>query len=329
MTRIARSALVVAALAGCSANIRGSNGGGSSNGSNGNGNNNGNNGPDATCPDVSFTAQRVTPSIQLLIDRSGSMRSPFGFTTRYGAIQNALVGANGVVTQLQSSVYFGASLFTDDAPCPTLYSKPRALNNESAIAALIASQGPGGNTPTQQSIALAVQNFMANPPPQGSPPAIVLATDGLPNSCNSTADTSAQTVQAVQAAFTAGIRLYIIGIAGVATQFLQDVANAGTGVPAGGSAMYYTSNSPASMTAAFQSIIGGVLSCDLTINGTIDPNQASSGMVTLDGMQLTYGTDWTVVNGNTLELLGAACTTLKTAANPTVTATFSCGAVVQ
>src|SRR5262245_4062737 len=31
-------------------------------------------GPDASCPAVSFTATQVIPSIQLLIDRSGSMR---------------------------------------------------------------------------------------------------------------------------------------------------------------------------------------------------------------------------------------------------------------
>ena len=61
----------------------------------------------------------------------------------------------------------------------------------------------------------------------------------------------------------------------------------------------------------------------------IDPTQASTGTVVLDGTTLTYGTDWTVVNGNTLELLGAACTTLKSSPNPTVTATFSCTAVIQ
>ncbi len=148
--------------------------------------------------------------------------------------------------------------------------------------------------------------------------------------CGSNNDTSAQTVQAAKAAYAAGIRLYIIGIAGVADQFLQDMANAGTGVQAGQpNAPYYTSNSPAQMTSAFQQIIGGVLSCDLTITGTVDTTQASSGTVTLNGMPLQYGTDWTLVNGNTIELLGQACTTFKSSTNPTVDASFSCGSVIQ
>jgi hypothetical protein len=275
---------------------------------------------------------RTTPSVSLLIDRSGSMSTNLAgtSTSRYQAIHDALVGASGVVTTLQDKVYFGAELFSSDSPCPTLYSKARALNNYSTIKSLIESQGPSGNTPTPQSIDAVVADFTANKPPMGSPPVIVLATDGLPNDCSTGTDTSPQTILAAKAAYTAGIRLYIIGIAGVADQFLQDVANAGAGVQTGQpNAPYYTSNSPAQMTSAFQQIIGGVLSCDLTINGTVDPSQASSGKVSLNGTPLQYGTDWTLVNGTTIELLGSACDTFKSSANPTVDASFTCGAVIQ
>jgi hypothetical protein len=251
-------------------------------------------------------------------------------TSRYQAIHDALVGGSGVVAQLQSSVYFGASLFSSDAPCPTLYSQPRTLNNLASIKNLIESQSPNGNTPTPQSIDYVVADFAANKPPMGSPPVIVLATDGLPNDCSSGNDTSAQSVVAAKGAYAAGIRLFIIGIAGVNDQFLQDMANAGAGVTtAQPNAPYYTSNSPAQMTTAFQQIIGGVLSCDLTINGTVDTAQASSGQVTLNGQPLQYGTDWTLVNGNTIELLGQACSTFKGSTNPTVDASFSCGSVIQ
>src|SRR5688572_8634612 len=55
-------------------------------------------GPDASCPAVNFTAKAVTPSISLLIDRSGSMADPIGNTNRYSAIRTSLVDAtNGVV----------------------------------------------------------------------------------------------------------------------------------------------------------------------------------------------------------------------------------------
>jgi hypothetical protein len=41
-----------------------------------------------------------------------------------------------------------------------------------------------------------------------------------------------------------------------------------------------------------------------------------------------YGQDWTLVNGNTIELVGAACDTLKSSSNPSVDASFPCGSVI-
>lgn len=287
--------------------------------------------PDANCPSVNFTATQVIPSIQLLIDRSGSMgdRLPNTNTSRYKAMRDALVGANGVVAQLQSRVHFGASLYSADSPCPRLYStQARALNNLSQVQSLIDSQSPGGNTPTPGAIDQTVAAFAANPPPMGSPPIIVLATDGLPNNCNGS-DSQTASVTAAKNAYAAGIRTFILGIAGVNDNFLQAMANAGQGVQQNQpNAKYYTANSPQELQMAFQQIIGGVVSCELTINGTVDPEQAKGGTVTLNGMQLTHGTDWEVVNGTTIRLIGQACETLKSSPNPQVEASFPCGAII-
>jgi hypothetical protein len=285
--------------------------------------------PDANCPAVHFTAMPTTPSIELLIDGSGSMDTSIGGgQTRYTAIREALVGTQGVVTTLKSQIYFGAAIFTDAAPCPTLFKAPRMLNN-TAIQTLIDGNSPAGATPTPPSIDQVVADFAANPPPMGSPPVIVLATDGLPNSCGGANDTQAESIVAAKASYAAGVRLFILGIAGINNTFLQQMANAGQGVqPGQPNAMYYTANSPASLSTAFQAIIGGVLSCDLTISGQVDPATAMGGTVTLNGHVLMYGTDWTVVNGTTIHLLGAACTELKSTPNPTVDASFPCGSVI-
>jgi len=161
----------------------------------------------------------------------------------------------------------------------------------------------------------------------GSPPIIVLATDGLPNSCNGS-DSQPQSVQSTKNAYTAGIRTFILGIAGVNDTFLQNMANAGQGVQSGQpNAKYYTANSAADLQTAFQQIIGGVVSCELNITGQVDPAQAQYGNVTLNGSSLTYGTEWTV-NGNTITLLGAACEQLKSSSNPQVQASFPCGSVI-
>jgi len=247
----------------------------------------------------------------------------------------------GAVTMTQGSVYFGCALFSGaENPCPPNanldgFAVPRALNNASAIDALIGANTPNGATPTAVWITAVKNDFAANPPPMGSPPIILLATDGDPNSCTGGGDNGAS-VAATQAAYTAGIRTFIIGLAGLNTQFLQDVANAGTGKPTGQApncsncSPFYTANDPASLSAGFNAIINGVISCDLTLSGMVDPAQQCSGMVTLNGTQLMCGTDWTVdANGMTLHILGQACTDLKNSTNPQVDAIFPCGAVIQ
>jgi len=287
--------------------------------------------PDASCASVDFTATQVIPSIQLLIDRSGSLGTQRAgtATSRYAALRDALVGTTGVVAELQAKARFGASLYTSDDPCPMLYTtSARDLNNYQQVKTLIDSQGPSGNTPTPGAIDQTVALFASNPPPMGSPPIIVLATDGLPNSCGG-ADSQVESVQAAANAYTAGIRTFVLGIAGVNDTFLQQMANAGQGVQAGQpDADYFTADTAQELKAAFQSIIGGVVSCELTINGTVDPEQAKGGSVKLNGMQLTYGTDWEVVNGTTIKLVGQACDTLKGSPNPQVQASFPCGAVI-
>ena len=289
-------------------------------------------GPDASCPAVNFTAKAVTPSIQLLIDRSGSMDQSIGAVDRYTAVRNALVDpTDGVVTKLQSKAYFGASLYSTDAPCPKLYSVPRALSNRDAIATLINSQSPAGNTPTGGAIDQVVAGFAANPPPAGSPPIIVLATDGLPNNCDGDSAAGQQkAIQAATASYAAGIRLFVLAVGnGIADNHLQAMANAGAGVQAGQpNAPYYVSNSPADLANAFNQIIGGVLSCELMINGNVDQSQAAGGTVVLNGMTLQYGTDWELATPNTIRLLGQACENLKSSINPVVTASFPCGSIL-
>lgn len=297
-------------------------------------------GPDANCPAVHFTPSKVTPSIELVLDRSGSMvDNKIGSQTRYQVLHDALTGAMGAVTTSQGGVYFGAALYAgDQSPCLNLagFTVPRAVNNASAIDTLIRDHQPvsGGSTPTADAITKVTADFAANPPPAGSPPIILLATDGAPNSCGGSGGTG-PSINATQAAYSAGIRTFIIGLAGLNTQYLQDIANAGTGGATGRSpncatcSPFYTANDPASLVAAFNSIIGGVLSCDLAISGQVDPATASSGTVTLNGMPLTYGTDWTIdPNGRTIHLLGNACNVLKTTPNPVVDAAFNCGSVL-
>ena len=307
--------------------------------------------PDADCPSVNFTATPTTPTVHLILDQSGSMTEDYGNTDRWNGLRNALIDpTNGVVTNLESKVIFGATLYSGVsrdvngtqvgiAPCPRLISRPRALNNYTVIRDMLNAANPIEDTPTAESIDAIRADFAANPPMAGSPPIIVLATDGLPDTCadadppNQTRQNAANavTVTAAQNAFTAGIKLFFlfVGDAGQAGTHPQRMANAGMGLdPVSGTAPFYEATDPAALTAAFNQIIGGVLSCELDLDGNVDVSQAASGTVILNGVPLTYGTDWELVDSNTIRLLGGACTTLTTSASPTVTAEFPCGAVI-
>ncbi len=288
------------------------------------------NGPDANCPAVNFTPMPTTPSIGLVLDQSGSMFPPQ--STRYAQMREALVGATGVVSQLESKAYFGSMLYTcgGDGTGPlALTSVDRGLNNANAIRTSIDSKTGGGNTPTHAAIDAMVASFAQNAPPAGSPPVIVLATDGLPNTCSNTGG-GGQTavVQSARASYMAGIPVYVLSI-NLMSQHFQDVANAGQGHQSGQPNIpYYLANNAQELQAAFDTIIKGVISCDLSLTSSIDPAQAMNGTVVVNGQTLTYGTDWILVNGNVIRIQGAACTALKTATNPTVAATFPCGSVI-
>jgi len=280
----------------------------------------------AACPAVRCPPRPPPPSLALILDGRGSMNGTDINPTRYQAMTTALTGAGGVVTSLETKAYFGSHVYYCGNNGPTLLSVPRALNNAAAINSSITGFTPGGNTPTPTAINDVVATFTANPPPAGSPPAIVLATDGEPNQCAG-GSTLTESVQAARAAYAAGIPVYVLAI-NQNSQHFQDMANAGQGDPAGVTVPYYPVNSAAQLAQAFQTIINGVISCDLALTSSIDAQAAMQGTVTINGVPLTYGTDWTLVGGNTIHLEAGACATLKSTANPQVSATFPCGAVI-
>jgi len=301
----------------------------------------------ADCPAVHYTAKKVIPTVQLLLDQSGSMNDNYGGgLTRWQALQKSLIDpTNGVVKKLAPQVVFGATLYSGRDPagsvCPELTSKPRAINNFQAISDLLQTN-PIVNTPTAASINAVVADFAANPPATGSPPIILLATDGLPDTCtdknppNATAQEAANqtSVVAAQAAYAAGIKLFFLFIGNdAAGTHPQQMANVGVGKaainPAGGNAPFYVATDPAALTAAFNTIIGNVVSCDLTLTGPVNQTDGPSGQVTLNGTNLVYNTDWTLdPDGLTIHVIGSACTALKASANPVVDATFPCGAII-
>jgi hypothetical protein len=301
---------------------------------------------DDACPSVTVGLAPVVPTVVLLIDQSGSMSESFGGRSRWEAVRVALTDpTSGVVPALQSKVIFGASLYTshngtlDGENCPLLQVVPPALNNSAPIRDLLRDHQPDGDTPTGESIDAVVATFgTSSPDPDNrqSPRVIVLATDGEPDTC---AVPNPQTGQALALegagnAYAAGIRTFILSVGSeVGHAHLQDMANAGVGLPVGGTehAPFYVANDTSQLVDAFDEIIRGVRTCVLTLSGHVAAGSEASGDVRLNGQPLGYGdpNGWRMIDDETLELVGTACTTLLESDTATLSATFPCGSIIE
>lgn len=309
------------------------------------------------CQSVTITPSRSVPNVMFLVDQSGSMTSGFGGgENRWEAAHSAL---NSIVSGLDSIVRFGLTTYTSDdgdnnPPCPRLPTQVDfALDNAGMFVdndnvypyAYPGSQSDptwgGDETPTGDSMDALVSMIQSDPPPADGPTIIVLATDGEPDSCeqpnpNPTDQARQEAVDAASAAHAAGIDVFVLWVgdlddnpADPTRSHMQDVANAGVD----GTGTVWVGDDPASLSNAFQTIIGDSISCDITMEERfVDPVKAcAEGDVRLDGQQLPCSdTDgWRVKPGDdqVIELVGSACDTLKTG-DVTFSAEFPCGSVV-
>jgi hypothetical protein len=295
------------------------------------------------CPSIVVDLTPVTPTVMLLIDQSGSMDQNFHGMTRWEAVDAALTDpATGVLPALEDDILFGASLYTshngslDGEACPLLQTVVPALGTAGAIDGLLLDNGPDGDTPTGEAIVATTATLTATPPgPDDGPRIIVLATDGEPDTCEvpNPQEGQREAVAAAQAAWTAGVRLFILRVgSAVGAAHLQDMANAGAGLPVGGptDAPYYVADNPAELAAAFSEITRPLRTCTFTLDGEVDPADWDAGDVRLDGVSLTYGDPdgWVLTDGHTLVLQGAACTSFLGPTAPELTAEWPCGTIL-
>ncbi len=280
----------------------------------------------------------------------------------------ATPAAGGIVKKLQGEAELGIQLYsaTDSNPndgdnsllppptdnvCPRFNGKTFggtsfALNNFTAIDALLRPAGVDDDTPTGPALltvaGLALDGTVNDPKGFAAvvttaPKVVVLVTDGEPGVCDSSSPSPegrAAVVLAAQHAYAKKISTFVIAI-GAATPDAQThfkaVANAGQGKdPATGDASAIEPTTPDALIAALTKIVQDARTCSFALNGRVQAGAEGSGTVTLNGKKLPYGEaeGWRLKDPSTLELVGNACTELKTTPDGTLSARFTCGSVV-
>jgi len=288
------------------------------------------------CPSavVNFTPQ--IPTVVLLIDQSSSMNEDFGDDSRWDAVRDALIEPGAVIDSLQDRVRFGLALYSSrngfsGGECPLLTEVAPAVDNLAAIDEVYSDADPIDETPTGDSLVAVTADLVALD--VDGPKVIVLATDGEPDTCEvpNPQQGQQQSIDAVTAAFEAGIRTFVISVGNeVGEDHLQDLANAGVGWEDGDpQAEYYVPADQDAMIAAFSGIIDGVRDCILTLDTAILPGQADRGTVTVNGDAIPFDDPdgWRVNSSTEIELTGAACDLIQ-GGDVDVVVEFTCEALV-
>jgi hypothetical protein len=249
----------------------------------------------------------------------------------------------GLVFEMQHDVAFGLTLYTDGPTCPELIEVPSAVSNYDAIWDPYFNNPPPftGNTPTGESVNAVIDRIVAERnanPNDHRPRYIVLATDGAPDTCVNPDDTAGGMTlseQAAQRACDENITLYVLWVGAPdpnVQMHLQNIANNGV-CNANPPAPYWEAGSEQGLRDALSTIMTNAVSCVVEMQGKVDPTAACSDPesdVRISDDPLTCGdpNGYQLLNENTIEFLGDACTRIQTDLNATVTAEFPCEVII-
>lgn len=293
------------------------------------------------CVDLEVGFERVTPTVVLLVDRSGSMTQNFdnGLDRWETLVQTLTDPQSSLINELDSSVRFGMVLYTSNGgfgngptprQCPVLTSVDISIGNFANMSALLTSSEPGGDTPTAESLEAIVAQLRAFG--EAGPKSIVLATDGDPDTCEDPEahdddGSKARSVAAVTAARAEGIATHVISVGDeVAATHLKELAVAGAGGDAAAEA--FTALDTEGLVNAFGQIIGSVRTCDFTLEATVAAADAPRGTVLVDGEALAFDdpNGWTMPDASTVRLQGEACEAIQADATG-ISMSFPCDAI--
>lgn len=276
------------------------------------------------CPGVEVAFTQRVPFIMVLVDQSSSMESNFGDGTRWSVMREALLDEDdGIIRALHNDVRLGLALYSSvngyqGPECPMISKVDAEFGNYETIRALYDGAEPIEDTPTGESllaVATQLEKVYVN---NATPKAIVLATDGHPDTCEQPDPENGQgkSINAAKAAFGMGITTHVISVGDeIGEDHLQDMANAGAGLEVGGAnnAKFYRALNNGELYGAFSDIINGVRDCVFTLDGEVVDGYGDQGTVRIDGMSIPKDdpNGWRLNSAKEVELIGEACTLIQ------------------
>lgn len=301
------------------------------------------------CEEKTVRANRVKPNVILIIDQSGSMSDSFGDAgSRWDVLRDFLLEEpGGLIADLQDRLRFGLALYTgsEDADmCPTINWVPPALDNYQPIADVYEPEEPEDDTPTGDAIQSVIERLdledPVGPDDERQPTVFLLATDGMPDRCeqlnpNPHDEAITEALDAVAHAYSLDVKTFILSVGPeVADDHQQAMANEGLGRGAGDpDAEYWEAGNDEALRDALQEIVGAQVSCDVELEGMVEPGRACELTVELNGEELACDGDdgWTLLDdARTVRIRGTACDTLKTSEEALLNITVPCdGPVIE
>jgi hypothetical protein len=241
----------------------------------------------------------LEPTVAFVIDGSGSMCAPFGGGTRWTELRKILLDPmNGLINRYENQVDFGMMLYDGTIDfmaalmamggtpspqcagmsgagrnmgvCPQLIQAPPRRGNAAMIGMMYPMRELGGSTPTDKAMNVAVDQLIAANPgdPGKHPKFLILATDGQPNDIctgglgGDGVPQQMGVIAAVERAYAAGIRTYVISLADgdpVLEQHLTVVAQRGDQMNPG--AHTYSPKTPDALLMDMKVLLGNALGC--------------------------------------------------------------------
>jgi len=207
--------------------------------------------PANTCAEGTTQANPVKPNLYFLLDRSYSMVLNMDPPTRLDTLKaalNTLAGSDAAPGSTVTNFNVGMGVFpgngnanTTQGSCSGTDLPVTLLNTASYTASMFRAAYAGlnanGFTPTDVALARvrerSLYNLASDPLQATRPKAVVLITDGEPNSCT-LSGTSAptnrvgETVAQARKLAALGVPVYVLGFAGVSADVMEGIAYAGS-----------------------------------------------------------------------------------------------------